>query len=93
MDGKAIRIKHLQEKPAMADIRNIFMHVLEMVLPEPALKRYVKYTQGNNILMVAGKKYNLSNYEQIVVVGGGKAAKRTGAALVNILGDKIPPEF
>jgi hypothetical protein len=65
MDGKAIRIKHLQEKPAMADIRNIFMHVLEMVLPEPALKRYVKYTQGNNILMVAGKKYNLSNYERI----------------------------
>ena len=89
MDGKAIRIKHLQEKPAMADIRNIFMHVLEMVLPETGLKRYVKYSQENNILMVAGKKYNLSNYEQIVVVGGGKAAKRTGAALVNILGDKI----
>jgi len=89
MDGKAIRIKHLQEKPAMADIRNIFMHVLEMVLPEPALKRYVKYNQRNNILTVASKKYNLNNYEQIIVVGGGKAAKRTGAELVNILGDKI----
>jgi len=40
-------------------------------------------------LTVASKKYNLNNYEQIIVVGGGKAAKRTGAELVNILGDKI----
>jgi len=45
MDGKAIRIKTPSRKPAMADIRNIFMHVLEMVLPEPALKRYVKYNR------------------------------------------------
>jgi len=65
----------------MADIRNIFMHVLEMVLPEPALKRYVKYNHRNNILTVAGKKYNLNNYEQIIVVGGEKqlnAPVRTG---------------
>jgi len=29
MDGKDIRIKHLQEKPAMTDVRNIVTHVLE----------------------------------------------------------------
>ena len=40
-------------------------------------------------MTVAGRKYNLSNYERIIVVGGGKAARRTGAELVNILGDRI----
>jgi glycerate 2-kinase len=87
MDGKDIKIKHLEEKPALNDVRNIFIHVLEMVLPEPALKRYVRLNR--NILIVAGKKYNLNNYERIIVVGGGKAAKRTGAELVNILGTMI----
>jgi glycerate-2-kinase len=87
MDGKDIKIKHLEEKPALNDVRNIFVHVLEMILPEPALRRYVRLNR--NILTVAGKKYNLNNYERIIVVGGGKAAKRTGAELVNILGARI----
>jgi glycerate 2-kinase len=89
MDGKAIKIKRLQEKPAMADIRNIFSYVLEMVLPEQALRRYVQFNQKTDILTVAEKKYNLNNYERIIVVGGGKAAKRTGAELVKILGNRI----
>ena len=89
MDGKATKIKHLQQKPAIADIRSIVTHVLEMVLPEQALRRYVKFNRKTNILTVAKKKYNLNNYERIIVVGGGKAAKRTGAELVKILGNKI----
>ena len=89
MDGKNIRIKLLEEKPAQADVRSIFVHVLEMVLPEAALRRYVSLNNTTNILTVAGRKYNLNKYERIIVVGGGKAARRTGAELVNILGDKI----
>ncbi len=89
MDGKNIKIKHLGEKPAFNDVRNIFIHVLEMVLPEQAVKRYVKFSQKTSILTVAQKRYNLKNYERIIVVGGGKAAKRTGAELVHILGNNI----
>ena len=89
MDGKDIKIKHLEEKPIFTDVRNIFVHVLEMVLPETALRRFVSLDTGTNTLTVAGRKYNLNNYERIIVVGGGKAARRTGAELVNILGDRI----
>jgi glycerate 2-kinase len=89
MDGKDFKIKHLQEKPAIAEVRNIVTHVVEMVLPEQALRRYVSFNQKTNQLIVAKKKYNLSGFERIIVVGGGKAAKRTGAELVQILGYKI----
>ena len=42
-----------------------------------------------NTLTVAGRKYNLHDYKRIFVVGGGKAGRRTGSELVNILGDRI----
>ena len=89
MDGKNIKIKRLEEKPAYTDVRSIFVHVLEMVLPEAALRRYVSLNDKTDTLTVAGREYDLKKYERIIVVGGGKAAGRTGAELVNILGNKI----
>ncbi len=89
MDGKDIKIKLLEEHGAQNDVRNIFAHVLETVLPEAALRRYVNLNEKTNILTVDGRKYNLHKYERIIVVGGGKAAKRTGAELANILGNRI----
>lgn len=71
------------------DIRRIFAHALERVLPEPALRRYVKLDEATNILTVDGREYNLANYDSIVVVGGGKAGRRTGAELVKLLGDRL----
>ena len=79
MDGKNIKIKHLEEKPAYTDVRSIFVHVLEMVLPEEALRRYVSLDDKTNILTVDGREYDLKKYERVIVVGGGKAARRTGA--------------
>lgn len=88
--------QHLQPSPnpqvsasEQADARSIFAHALESVLPEAALRRHVSLDQSTNTLTVAGRKYDLDRYEKIVVVGGGKAARRTGAELVNILGDRI----
>ena len=80
-----------QNKPSseQAAARTILNHALESVLPESALGRYVDIDETNNTLTVAGRKYNLNNYKKIFVVGGGKAARRTGAELVNILGDRI----
>ena len=89
MDGKDIKIKLLEEHGAQNDVRNIFAHVLETVLPEAALRRYVNLNEKSNILTVDGREYNLHKYERIIVVGGGKAAKRTGAELANILGNRI----
>ena len=89
MYGKNIKIKLLEEKPAQADVRSIFVHVLEMVLPEAALRHYFSLDAKTNTLTVADRSYNLNEYKRIIVVGGGKAARRTGAELVNILGDRI----
>jgi len=71
------------------DARSILQHALDSVLPEPALRRYLKLDEASNILTVSGQKYHLGDYETIMVVGGGKAARRTGAELANMLGDRI----
>ena len=82
------KTRHLEES-GPADARSIFAYALERVLPEPALRRYVSLDPGTSTLTVAGRQYDLNEYERIVVVGGGKAARRTGAELVSILGDRI----
>ena len=71
------------------DAKTIFNHVLACVLPEPALRRYVRLDERTNTLTVAGRTYNLNHYKRILVVGGGKAGRRTGLELVRILGDRI----
>ena len=72
-----------------ADARAIVGHLLDCVLPEPAVKRHVRLDEAANTLTVAGRTYNLNDYNRIFVVGGGKAGRRTGSALVDILGDRI----
>ena len=51
MDGKDIKIKHLEEHAVQNDVRSIFAHVLETVLPEPALRRYVSLDKETNTLI------------------------------------------
>lgn len=75
--------------PVHADAKTIFDHVLACVLPEPAVRRTVRLDETTNALTVAGRKYNLQDYNRILVVGGGKAGRRTGSELVDILGDRI----
>jgi len=70
-------------------LRSIFEHALERVLPEPALRQNVKLDEKSNTLLVAGQEYKLNKFKNIIVIGGGKAARRTGAELVKILGDRI----
>ncbi|MHB8909685.1 MAG: glycerate kinase type-2 family protein [Syntrophales bacterium] len=73
----------------LADARAIFTHALACVLPEPAIRRYLHLDETANTLTVAGRIYDLRHYRRIVVVGGGKAGRRTGSELVNILGERI----
>jgi glycerate-2-kinase len=74
---------------AQADARAIFDHALACVLPEPALRRYLCLDEAANTLTVAGRRYDLGDYCRIVVVGGGKAGRRTATELARILGGRI----
>ena len=74
---------------AHADVSAIVQHVLARMSPETALRRCLVLDEAANTLMVAGRNYWLADYNRIVVVGGGKAAWRTGLALVRLLGDRI----
>ena len=75
--------------PAQDDARSILAYALERVLPEAALRRYVSLDEARNVLTVAGRAYDLGRFERILVVGGGKAARRTASELVRILGQRI----
>jgi glycerate 2-kinase len=91
--GTGHRAKHTPGEyagaTAQADARAIFDHVLARVLPEPAVRRYVQLDERTDTLRVAGRAYDLHRYEKILVVGGGKAGRRTGSELADILGDRI----
>lgn len=43
----------------------------------------------NEVLKVSGKSYNLSNYENVYVIGFGKASCDAAEALEKVLGDRI----
>jgi glycerate-2-kinase/FAD/FMN-containing dehydrogenase/Fe-S oxidoreductase len=82
-------MEQLKEKPEHADARSIFDSTLQRVLPEPALKRCMSLDPRNGILTVVKSQYDLAKYGRILVVGGGKAARRTASELVKILGNRI----
>jgi glycerate 2-kinase len=76
-------------RSVQADARAIIDHVLACVLPEPAVKRHVHLNEAANTLTVAGRTYSLREYKRIIVVGGGKAGRRTVSSLTDILDNRI----
>lgn len=58
-----------------------------------AVKRLVNYHQRKQILEVAGKKYQLADFERIMCIGFGKAAFDAVSELQAILVDKIKCGF
>ncbi|MCP4254309.1 MAG: glycerate kinase [Candidatus Scalindua sp.] len=75
----------------MADLRKhaneIFKHVLGTLDPEQLVKK--KVSIRNSTLLVEKREYDLNNYENIYVVGGGKACAPMAKAVENLLGEKI----
>ncbi len=65
----------------------IFKAGLEAVDPFQAVNHYVK--TENNILHIGQRKYNLSQYKRIFVLGAGKASAAMAKPVENILGDRI----
>ena len=52
--------KSVSDKEAL---KSIFDHALECVLPEHALRHYVKLDEKSNTLIVAGRDYNLNKFD------------------------------
>ncbi|MFQ5864575.1 MAG: glycerate kinase [bacterium] len=69
------------------DALAIFEAGLKAADPKVAVHKYMQQ-EGQN-LIVADKKYNLSQFEKIYIVGGGKAGASMAAAVEEILGEQI----
>ena len=65
----------------------IFRHVLDILDPGQLVKE--KVSIRDSTLIVEEREYNLNNYENIYVVGGGKACAPMAKAMEGLLGDKI----
>lgn len=65
----------------------IFKHALSTLDPERLVKK--KISTQDSTLIVEKREYNLNNYENIYVVGGGKACAPMAKAVEEILGDRI----
>jgi glycerate 2-kinase len=65
----------------------IFQAGLAAVAPGAAIKKYVQ--RQDDILLVDGREYDLSQYRQLFVIGAGKAGSSMAAAIEEILGDRI----
>jgi hydroxypyruvate reductase len=78
-------------KVKMSNLRRhaneIFKHVLGTLDPEQLVKEKVSILDST--LVVEEREYDLNNYENIYVVGGGKACAPMAKAMEDILGDKI----
>jgi len=69
------------------DAVSIFQKGLHAVEPGAAIKKYCKL-KGNR-LFIGNKAYNLSMYNNLFVIGAGKASAPMAATLENILGERI----
>lgn len=65
----------------------IFKHVLGTLDPEQLVKE--KVSIRDSVLIVEEREYDLNNYENIYVVGGGKACAPMAKAMEELLGDRI----
>lgn len=60
---------------------------IEAALPERAVER--ELSLDGETLVVAGARYDLTAYDRVLVLGGGKAAGGLARALESLLGDRI----
>ncbi len=69
------------------DAISIFEAGLKAVDPVDAVKRHMRLKNG--ILALDGRRYNLSEYENVYVIGMGKAAASMARAVEEILGESL----
>jgi glycerate-2-kinase len=77
-----MKLKKLRE-----DALNIFNAGIKAVDPANAVKRYL--TRQDDRLEIQGQTYDLSNYENIYVIGMGKASAAMAQAVEELIGDRL----
>ena len=65
----------------------VFKHALGTLDPKQLVKK--KISIRDSTLVVEEREYDLNNYENIYVIGGGKACAPMARAMEDLLGDKI----
>ena len=79
------RSSSLSALPVAAPIRRVLAAALSAVDPAAAIAACVQ--RDGDTLQVAGHSYHLQDYDQVLVVGAGKAGAAMGLALSAILGN------
>jgi hydroxypyruvate reductase len=74
-------------KKLRRDAMAIFQAGLRVVAPEEAMRRYVR--RETNALLVAGRRYDLTAFHQIILIGAGKAACPMAKVLEEILAERL----
>ncbi|WP_435152973.1 glycerate kinase type-2 family protein [Haladaptatus sp. DFWS20] len=62
---------------------------IEAAHPNTVIREAVELDEDTDTLRVENREYDLSEFDEIVVLGGGKAAAQVAAALESLLGDHI----
>src|SRR5207253_5734077 len=74
-------------KQLRQDARRIFAAGVAAVDPAKAVKRYLR--RRGRVVRVGDRRYDLSEYRHLYVVGAGKASARMALAVEDILGESI----
>lgn len=86
----------MPDMPDMSDMSESSLHgvvkklqraALDAVDPMTAMRRHV--CREGNALVVDERRYRLDDWQRVFVVGGGKAAVLMGAAIADILGERL----
>jgi len=80
---KKIETTTIQNHPRGNDIAKILSSCIEAVEPGNAVRRFVK--REKNLLCIADQIYNLDEFEQVTVLGLGKATQAMSLALLDLL--------
>jgi hydroxypyruvate reductase len=87
MDSSRFLTHTLRGHPHGASVSRILAAAVDAVEPGQAVARHV--TRDGDRLTVAGRAYELDDYDRVFVLGLGKAAMGMTAALLDLLGERV----
>jgi glycerate 2-kinase len=87
MDKKGLMTKSLMTSAIGTDITQLLTASLNAVDPKKAVHQVLRRTQ--NLIQIDGQTYNLNNYNQVFIIGFGKASVPMGEATAHILGEDL----
>jgi glycerate-2-kinase len=67
--------------------KQVFLEALRAIEPEPVIEKKVQF--NGEILSVGGKQFSLSSFNEVVLIGMGKASLKMGRAIERLLSQRI----